>query len=505
LYGAKEKGKGACDDADSARFFQYYSAPFPPATFIMTIRTRFAPSPTGYLHIGGARTALFCWLYARKHGGTFILRIEDTDRERSTTESVNAILEGMTWLGLEYDEGPFYQTQRFPRYRDVMEQMLNEGTAYRCYCSKERLEQLRSEQMARKEKPRYDGRCRAGVPHPPPGVEPVVRFKNPQDGAVVVEDLIRGRVIFENSELDDLIIARADGTPTYNFTVVVDDMDMRITHVIRGDDHLNNTPRQMNMLKALGANPPAYAHVPMILGADGARLSKRHGAVSVMQYRDDGYLPEALLNYLVRLGWSHGDQEIFSIDEMVRLFDIVDVHRSAAAFNPEKLLWLNQHYIKTCDPKHVAHHLSFHLGKLGIDPTHGPDLVEVVKAQRERAKTLVEMAASSAFFYKGVDAYDAKDAAAHLKPETADLFGDLRQRFGKLMRWEASSIHETLTAVTESRGLKLGKLAQPLRVAVAGRAVSPPIDTTLALLGREKTLACMDKALEYIEKAARPA
>src|SRR5690606_15147708 len=341
----------------------------------MTVRTRFAPSPTGYLHIGGARTALYCWLYARRHGGKFILRIEDTDLERSTAESVNAILEGMTWLGLEYDEGPFYQTKRFDRYREVIEQLLREGKAYHCYCSKERLEQLRAEQMARKEKPRYDALCRNGVANPPPGVKPTVRFKNPQDGAVVVEDLIRGRVVYQNSELDDLIIARADGSPTYNFTVVVDDMDMNITHVIRGDDHLNNTPRQMNMFAALGATPPKYAHVPMILGPDGARLSKRHGAVSVMQYRDDGYLPEALLNYLVRLGWSHGDQEIFTLDEMIQLFDVADVHKSPAAVNPDKLLWLNQHYLKTSDPKHVAHHLSYHLGKLGIDPAEGPDLV----------------------------------------------------------------------------------------------------------------------------------
>ncbi|MFL6651640.1 MAG: glutamate--tRNA ligase, partial [Sulfurifustaceae bacterium] len=383
----------------------------------MTVRTRFAPSPTGYLHIGGARTALFCWLYARRHGGTFILRIEDTDLERSTAESVNAILEGMTWLGLEYDEGPFFQTKRFPRYEEVIAQMLREGGAYHCYCSKERLEQLRNEQMARKEKPRYDQRCRNGVANPPAGVQPVVRFKNPLDGVVIVEDLIRGRIAFQNTELDDLIIARADGTPTYNFTVVVDDMDMKVTHVIRGDDHINNTPRQMNMLAALGVKPPLYAHVPMILGADGSRLSKRHGAVSVMQYRDDGFLPEALLNYLVRLGWSHGDQEIFTLDEMARLFDIGDVHTSAASVNPEKLLWLNQHYIKTGDPQHVAHHLSYHLGKLGIDPTKGPELVEVVMVQRERAKTLVEMAQNSMFFYRDPDKYDDKAVAKNLKPE----------------------------------------------------------------------------------------
>jgi len=466
----------------------------------MTIRTRFAPSPTGYLHIGGARTALFSWLYARKHGGTFILRIEDTDLERSTAESVDAILQGMTWLGLEYDEGPFFQTHRFPRYKEVIDRMLMEGTAYHCYCSKERLETLRNEQMARKEKPRYDGKCRHGVANPPKDIPPVVRFMNPLDGAVVVEDLIRGKVVFQSSELDDLIIARSDGTPTYNFTVVVDDMDMQITHVIRGDDHLNNTPRQMNMLKALGHTPPVYAHVPMILGADGARLSKRHGAVSVMQYRDEGYLPEALLNYLARLGWSHGDQEIFSMEEMIRLFEVTNVHTSAAAFNPEKLLWLNQHYIKTAEPKHVAHHLSHHLGKLDIDPSKGPDLIEVVMAQRERAKTLAEMAAASAFFYKTVEAYEPKDAAAHLKPEILEPLTELRELLAGLPQWTAETIHAAVNGLAEARGLKLGKIAQPLRVAVAGRAVSPPIDQTLALLGREKTLQCLDRALAHIRQ-----
>ncbi|MDH4134439.1 MAG: glutamate--tRNA ligase [Gammaproteobacteria bacterium] len=467
----------------------------------MTIRTRFAPSPTGFLHIGGARTALFSWLYARKHGGTFILRIEDTDLERSTAESVNAILEGMTWLGLEYDEGPFFQTHRFPRYKEVIDQLLREGKAYHCYCSKERLEQLRNDQMARKEKPRYDGKCRDGVAHPPEDVPPVVRFRNPQEGAVVVEDMVRGRVVFQNVELDDLIIARSDGTPTYNFTVVVDDLDMRITHVIRGDDHLNNTPRQMNMLKALGAMPPVYAHVPMILGADGARLSKRHGAVSVMQYRDEGYLPEALLNYLVRLGWSNGDQEVFSIDEMTRLFDATAVHSAAAAVNPDKLLWLNQHYIKNGDPAHVARHLSFHLGRLNVDPANGPDLVALVLAQRERAKTLTEMAANSVFFFRAPEEYDPKDAATHLKGEAVAPLVALREALSGLEHWSAEAIHAAVQGVAERQGLKLGKIAQPLRVAVAGRAVSPPIDITLALLGREATLQRLDKALAWIGKS----
>jgi glutamyl-tRNA synthetase len=351
----------------------------------MTIRTRFAPSPTGYLHIGGARTALFSWLYARKHGGKFILRIEDTDLERSSQESVNAILEGMTWLGLEYDEGPFYQTHRFDRYKEVIQQLLNQGDAYYCYCSKEELEQLRNEQMANKEKPRYNGKCRQES-YFVEGQEPVIRFKNPEDGAVTIKDLVKGDIVVANKELDDLIIARSDGTPTYNLTVVVDDMDMGVTHVIRGDDHINNTPRQMNILKALSANVPEYAHLPMILGSDGARLSKRHGAVSVMQYRDDGFLPEALLNYLVRLGWSHGDQEIFSLDEMVEFFDLEQVNVSASSFNREKLVWLNHHYIMTSDPAHVARHLSWHIGQKEIDPTDGPDLVEVVKVQESAVK-----------------------------------------------------------------------------------------------------------------------
>jgi glutamyl-tRNA synthetase len=484
----------------SARFFFKLERRTHHPSSTMLVRTRFAPSPTGYLHIGGARTALFSWLYARKHGGTFILRIEDTDIERSTAESVNAILEGMTWLGLEYDEGPFFQTHRFPRYQDVVQQMLKQGAAYYCYCTRERLERLRAEQLARRQKPRYDGRCRHGVDNPPKDIPPVVRFKNPLEGTTVVEDLIHGPVVFQNAELDDLIIARSDGTPTYNFVVTVDDLDMRVTHVIRGDDHLNNTPRQINLFKALGAPAPVYAHVPMILGPDGTKLSKRHGAVSVVQFREDGYLPEAILNYLVRLGWSHGDQEIFSLDEMVELFDITQVHSSPATFNADKLLWYNQHYLKASDPKHVAHHLSWHLGRLGIDPAGGPDLVEIVKAQRERAKTLAEMARSSVFFYKDPEAYDDKDAAAHLRPQAAEPMMVLRERLASLPEWTPETIHAAIAAVAEQYGLKLGKIAQPVRVAVSGRAISPPIDATLALLGRETTLRRLDAAMEYIRQ-----
>ncbi len=467
------------------------------------VKTRFAPSPTGYLHIGGARTALFSWLYARRHGAPFVLRIEDTDLERSTPESVNAILEGMNWLGLDYDEGPFYQTQRFDRYQEVLRQLLREGRAYYCYCTKEELEALRTEQMARKEKPRYDGRYRDYQGPPRAGIEPVVRFKNPLEGEVVVDDLIRGRIVIRNSELDDLIIARADGTPTYNFCVVVDDLDMGITHVIRGDDHINNTPRQINIFRALGATPPHYAHVPMILGADGKRLSKRHGAVSVMQYRDDGFLPEALLNYLVRLGWSHGDQEIFSLEELVQLFDLQAVNKSASTFNPDKLLWLNQHYLKTSDPAHIARHLSWHVGQLGIDPSAGPALSEVVKAFRERAKTLREMAESSAFLYREFETYDEKAASKNLTAAAEIPLQRLREALAQLPEWRAELLHAAVTQIATETGLTLGKVAQPLRVAVSGTAVSPPIDVTLELLGRQKTLARLERALTFIDSHAK--
>lgn len=468
----------------------------------MTVRTRFAPSPTGYLHIGGARTALFSWLYARRHGGQFILRIEDTDLERSTEASVNAILEGMTWLGMEYDEGPFYQTKRFDRYAVIIEQLIDTGHAYKCYCSKDRLEKLREAQMANKEKPRYDGLCRDGATAPSADAPYVIRFRNPQEGEVVVDDLIRGRVVFQNSELDDLIIARTDGTPTYNLSVVVDDADMDITHVIRGDDHLNNTPRQINILNALGAKPPIYAHVPMILGSDGKRLSKRHGAVSVMQYREEGFLPEALLNYLVRLGWSHGDQEVFSIDQMIELFDAQDVNKSASSFNPEKLLWLNQQYIKESAPEHVARHLSYHLGLLGIDPAPAPALTDVVKAQQERAKTLVEMAANSVFFYRDFEAFDEKAAQKNLTAATRPGLAQLREQFAALAEWQPEPIHQAVIVVAEALGEKLGKVAQPLRVAVSGGTVSPPIDVTVHLIGRERVLARLDKALAYIDALA---
>lgn len=464
----------------------------------MSLKTRFAPSPTGYLHIGGARTALFSWLHARKHGGRFVLRIEDTDRERSTQESVNAILEGMTWLGLEYDEGPFYQTQRFDRYKEIIDQLMQQGHAYHCYCSKEELEAMREQQMALKQKPRYDGRCR-DLAQPKEGVEPVIRFKNPTEGNVVVNDIVRGKVVFNNSELDDLIIARSDGSPTYNLTVVVDDMDMGINTVIRGDDHLNNTPRQINILKALGAEPPVYAHVPMILGADGSRLSKRHGAVSVMQYRDEGYLPEALVNYLARLGWSHGDQEIFSLDELITLFDVNEVNKAASTFNPEKLLWINHQYIMTGDPSHVAHHLSYHLSKLDIDPTDGPDILEVIDAQRERTKTLVELAEQCAFYYKDIESYNPKAAKKAFKAETIAIFEKLKAHLQEVADWNRENIHSVLENVVAELEIGFGKVGMPLRLAVTGGAPSPDLDLTVYLVGKEATLARIDKAVEYIQ------
>lgn len=376
----------------------------------MKIKTRFAPSPTGYLHVGGARTALYSWLFARNHGGEFVLRIEDTDLERSTPEAIEAIMDGMNWLSLEWDEGPYFQTKRFDRYNAVIDQMLEEGTAYKCYCSKERLEALREEQMAKGEKPRYDGRCRHSHEHHADDEPCVVRFANPQEGSVVFDDQIRGPIEFSNQELDDLIIRRTDGSPTYNFCVVVDDWDMEITHVIRGEDHINNTPRQINILKALKAPVPVYAHVSMINGDDGKKLSKRHGAVSVMQYRDDGYLPEALLNYLVRLGWSHGDQEIFTREEMIKYFTLNAVSKSASAFNTDKLLWLNHHYINALPPEYVATHLQWHIEQENIDTRNGPQLADLVKLLGERCKTLKEMAQSCRYFYEDFAEFDA-DAA----------------------------------------------------------------------------------------------
>ena len=446
------------------------------------------------LHVGGVRTALFSWLYARHTGGKFLLRVEDTDRERSTEEAVRVILEGMSWLALDADEKVVFQSQRFDRYQTVLENMLQAGTAYRCYCTKAELDALRERQVARKEKPRYTGICRERT-EPRPGVDPVVRFRNPLDGVVVVEDLVHGPVTFQNAELDDLIIARSDGTPTYNFSVVVDDMDMGITHVIRGDDHLNNTPRQMNMLQALAATVPVYAHVPMILGPDGAKLSKRHGAVSVLQYEEEGYLPDALLNYLVRLGWSHGDQEVFTRAEMIAAFDIHDVNKAASAFNPEKLLWLNQQHMVRAAPGALVPYLRDQLHRLGCDSSDQALLEGVILAQRERAKTMKEMALNSRFFFVERIEIDAKAAAKHLGGEGRDTLVQVRRQLDQLPQWNALAIHAALNDIATRLQSGLGKVAQPLRVAVTGTAVSPPIDATLELLGRTRTFERIDAAL----------
>lgn len=453
------------------------------------------------LHIGSVRTALFCWLYARHHGGAFVLRIEDTDRERSTRENVEAILDGMAWLGLDADEGPFFQSQRSARYAEVIEDWLDSGKAYRCYCTKEELERLRQQQMAAGRKTRYDGRCRDRL-EPRAGVDPVVRFRNPLDGEVVVDDLVRGRVVFRNDELDDLIIARSDSAPTYNFTVIVDDHDMAVSHVIRGDDHLNNTPRQMNMLSALGVEPPAYAHLPMILGADGAKLSKRHGAVDVREYRDEGYLPEALLNYLVRLGWSHGDREIFTLEEMIRLFDIADVNQSASAFNPDKLVWVNQQHILAKPAGELGELLVPYLQRTGLDPADGPEPARVAEGFRERAETLLQMAESCRYCYRDLVEIDPAAAKKHLRPVVLEPLRELSERLRGLDRWEEEAISAAITACAEEHGVNMGKLGQPLRVAVTGGPVSPPIDVTLALVGRERTLARLDRAIAMIAERA---
>jgi glutamyl-tRNA synthetase len=447
--------------------------------------------------VGGARTALFCYLQARASDGVFILRIEDTDLERSTPESVQAILDGMQWLGLDYDEGPFYQTQRFDRYAEVVQQLLDEGNAYHCYCSKERIDALREEQMKQGIKPRYDGKCRAGA-EPVPGVKPVVRFRNPAQGNVVFDDLVRGRISISNDELDDLVIARPDGSPTYNFTVVVDDMDMGVSLVIRGDDHINNTPRQVNIYHALGAGPPDFAHVPMILGEDGARLSKRHGAVGVLQYRDDGYLPQALLNYLVRLGWSHGDQEIFSLQEMIDEFDIHDVNRKPSAFNTEKLDWLNQQYMKNLPAEEVARHLAWHFEHAGLDPEQGPALADLVSVQADRVKTLKEMTAQSRVFYENFDDFDPGAAKKHLRPVAEEPLRAIGNRLADLAIWEPERLNEVIRITAEELEVGMGKIAQPLRVALTGTAVSPSIDKTLWLAGRGRSLARIERALAYV-------
>jgi glutamyl-tRNA synthetase len=463
----------------------------------MAVRTRFAPSPTGFLHIGGARTALFSWAYARKHQGEFILRVEDTDVARSTPEAVQAILDGMRWLGLDWDEGPFYQMQRMDRYKAVIQRMIDEGKAYYCYCSKEELDAMREQQMQQGLKPRYDGRWRpeAGkvLPTKPEDVPPVVRFKNPVSGTVVWDDLVKGRIEISNEELDDLIIARADGTPTYNFCVVVDDWEMGITHVIRGDDHVNNTPRQINLLQALGATLPQYAHLSMILGDDGQKLSKRHGAVSVMQYDDDGYLPEAVLNYLARLGWSHGDDEIFTMAQFCEWFDLDHITPSAAQFNTEKLNWLNAHYIKQTDAERLAEEVQKRLHAMGVSVSASPDLAKVVDLYRERANTLQELAAAVRYFY-GKPVIDAAAAEKHITPDIVPVMRSLLSDLGQ-SEWSAEAIHVAINHAVSSHGLKFPKVAMPLRVMLTGSAQSPSIDAVMAILGKEETLARLESYL----------
>ncbi|BFU60892.1 MULTISPECIES: glutamate--tRNA ligase [Rodentibacter] len=462
------------------------------------VRTRFAPSPTGYLHVGGARTALYSWLFAKHNHGEFVLRIEDTDLERSTPEATAAILEGMEWLNLAWEHGPYYQTERFERYNQVIDEMLEQGLAYRCYCSKERLEALRHTQEQNKEKPRYDRHCLHDHSHSPN--EPhVVRFKNPTEGSVVFDDAVRGRIEISNSELDDLIIRRTDGSPTYNFCVVVDDWDMGITHVVRGEDHINNTPRQINILKAIGAPIPTYAHVSMINGDDGQKLSKRHGAVSVMQYRDEGYLPEALVNYLVRLGWGHGDQEIFSREEMIKYFELDHVSKSASAFNTDKLLWLNHHYIRELPPEYVAKHLEWHYKDQGIDTSNGPALTEIVTMLAERCKTLKEMAAASRYFFEEFDTFDEAAVKKHFKGAAVEALEKVKEKLTALSAWDLHSTHEAIEQAAAELEVGMGKVGMPLRVAVTGSGQSPSMDVTLVGIGRERVLARIQRAIDFIK------
>ena len=468
----------------------------------MTVRTRFAPSPTGYLHIGGARTALYSWLAARARGGQFVLRIEDTDRERSTQAAIDAILQAMDWLGLDYDEGPIYQTQRLDRYQAVAEQLVAAGHAYYAYETKEELAAMREAAMAAGEKPRYNGAYRdanAGWRDDP---NRVIRFRNPQDGVVAWDDKVKGRIEIANSELDDLVIFRSDGYATYNFAVVVDDVDMGITDVVRGDDHVNNTPRQINIYRALGAPVPNFAHLPMILDEHGAKLSKRTGAADVMQYRDAGYLPHALLNYLARLGWSHGDQEIFSIAEMQALFDLANVNAKAARLDRAKLGWLNQQYLKTDDPEAVAKHLVWHLQQFGYALDRGPKPADLVVALRERTQTLKEMAEKSAVWFGPLTQYDETAVAKHLKEQAREPLAQARSRFAALPEWTPEDIHDVVKDVAEALGIGMGKIAQPLRVAITGSQVSPDIGWTVYLCGREEALVRLDAALAMLPASA---
>lgn len=463
----------------------------------MSVVTRFAPSPTGYLHVGGARTALYSWLYAKSQGGEFVLRIEDTDLERSTDQAKQAILDGMQWLGLSHDKGPYYQTQRFDIYNGFIDQLLEQGHAYKCFMSIEELDAIREKQEANGEKPRYPGTWRNRTDHPE-GQSYAIRFKNPLDGEVVFKDHVRGEIRISNTELDDLIIRRSDGAPTYNFCVVIDDWEMGISHVVRGEDHINNTPRQINILQALGAPVPEYAHVSMILGDDGKKLSKRHGAVSVMQYRDDGYLPQAVLNYLVRLGWSHGDQEIFSVDEMIALFRLDNISKSASAFNTEKLIWLNQHYIKTLPATEVAEYAKWHFDEQDINTANGPALSAVIDVQADRVDTLKQLASISRYFYEEFEEFDAPAAKKHLRPVAKENLLAVQAKLEGLSSWNAETIGEAINDTAEALGVGMGKIGMPLRVAATGGGNSPALDITLALLSQAQVVQRINKAIEFI-------
>ena len=468
----------------------------------MTVKTRFAPSPTGYLHVGGARTALYSWLFAKNQGGEFVLRIEDTDFERNSQEAVDAILEGMQWMGMEWDEGPYFQSKRFDRYNEMVDKLLAEDKAYKCYASKELLDEIRAEQEANKEMARYDAnhpKVVAANAAAKEGDACVIRFRNPKEGSVVFDDQIRGRIEIANSQLDDLIIRRTDGAPTYNFVVVVDDWDMGITHVVRGEDHINNTPRQINIYEALGAPVPTFAHCAMILGDDGAKLSKRHGAVSVMQYRDEGYLPNALNNYLVRLGWSHGDQEIFSQEEMINLFSLDAISKSASAFNTEKLLWLNNHYIKTSEPEYVAKYLQWHLDEQKIDTANGPAITEVIKLVGERCNTLIELAEQSRYFYEDFSEFEAGAAKKHLRGVAKGPLELALAKVEALEEFTTANIKDgVIAAVCEELEIGMGKIGMPLRVAVTGGGQSPSVDAVMELVGKERVIARIKMALEFI-------
>lgn len=466
----------------------------------MTV-TRFPPSPTGDLHIGGVRTALYNWLMARRDNGRFVLRIEDTDTEREKTDAVAGIIEGMEWLGLNWDEGPIFQTDRFERYAEVVQQLLAEGKAYPCYCSKERLDSVREQQMANKEKPKYDGHCRdnpqAKIDGEAAGITPVIRFKNPLDGEVVWNDLVHHEIRFANAELDDLIIQRPNGSPTYNFCVVVDDVDMQMTHIVRGDDHINNTPRQINIFNALGAAVPQFGHVGMILGDDGKKLSKRHGAASVLQFRDAGYLPAAVLNYLVRLGWSYGDQEIFSIEEMIEKFEITDVNKSASAFNTEKLNWLNQQYLKNLSPSDYVADLAYQYQRLGID-TGDSDLTQIIPYYAERAKTLVEMAEQTEWLFVTPDDYPVKAAKKAFHAEADKYLQTVLDKLNVLEDWEKEPLHAVVSDTVAEYDVGFGKVGMPLRLALTGGKPSPNIDEIMWLLGKEKTIKAITVAITHL-------